>query len=292
MTAQQTVEDMQQITGLAALADQYDGYIIDLWGTVHDGVQPYPGAVECLQALRASGKKIVMLSNAPRPADVVRAQLEVFGISRELHDGVMTSGEETRRLLKARTDPWFANLGPKVLHIGGTHDLGLYDGLDVQRVAQPADADFIMNTGPDAERGVASLDPYLPELRACLERGLPMVCANPDMVVVKGGKRQICAGALAAFYAEQGGKVSWIGKPYPRVYEPVFEMLNVSRPRILAIGDALATDMRGASAVGVAGLWILGGIHQEMIGDDIQLAKEEAKAVSLAPAAAIKRLVW
>lgn len=281
-----------QVAGLEALASQYDGYIIDLWGTVHDGVSPYPGAVECLQALHKAGKRVVMLSNAPRPAAVVAAQLEGFGVDRALYKGVMTSGQETHRQLKDKADPWFARLGSKVLHIGGVHDLGLYEGLNIQRVADVGMADFVMNTGPDLERGVATLDPYLPELRACLERKLPMICANPDRVVVKGGNRQICAGALAAFYEEQGGDVRWIGKPYPGVYQPVFDMLDVPRTRILAIGDALGTDIKGAAAVGVNSLWILGGIHQEMIGNDMALATAEAKAAGLQPTAAVHRLVW
>ena len=284
--------DMQTLTGLSSLVDQYDGYVIDLWGTVHDGVQPYRGAVACLKALRAAGKRVVMLSNAPRPADVVTRQLEAFGIDRDLHDGVMTSGEEVRRLLRERADPWFARLGQRVLHVGGTHDLGLYDGLDLERVADPAEAQFILNTGPDAERGTDSVDPYLPELRVGLERGLPMLCANPDMVVVKGGRRMICAGALAAFYEQEGGNVRWVGKPYKEIYAPVFSMLNVPQDRILAIGDALATDMRGAAVAGIAGAWILGGIHQEMVGDDADLAAREADAAGLRPVATLPRLVW
>ncbi|MFT9089035.1 TIGR01459 family HAD-type hydrolase [Acetobacter okinawensis] len=281
-----------QVTGLQALASQYDGYIIDLWGTVHDGVQPYPGALECLRALSAAGKRVVLLSNAPRPASVIATQLEGFGVDRSLYHGVMTSGEETHRQMLARTDPWFARLGNRVLHIGGVHDLGLYEGLDIERVSDVGMADFVMNTGPDLERGVSTLEPYLPELRACLARNLPMICANPDRVVIKGGNRQICAGALAAFYAEQGGDVRWIGKPYPGVYQPVFAMLDVPHTRILAIGDALGTDIRGAAAVGVDSLWILGGIHQEMIGNDMALATAEARAAGLQPTAAVHRLVW
>ncbi|QEO16779.1 TIGR01459 family HAD-type hydrolase [Acetobacter vaccinii] len=280
------------LPGLSALADRYDGYIVDLWGTVHNGVVPFEGAIACLEALRRAGKKIVMLSNAPRPAHVVVGQLEGFGVSRDLHDGVMTSGEETHRLLLERTDPWFARLGQAALHIGGTHDLALYEKLNIQRVSTPEEADFIVNTGPDLERGVASLDPYLPELRASLARQLPMICANPDRVVVKGGQRQICAGALAAFYEEQGGDVRWIGKPYPTVYEPVFTMLGVPRDRILAIGDALETDVKGAAAAGVDSLWVLGGIHQEMIGNDAALADAEARSAGLSPVAAVPRLVW
>ncbi|MFT9258300.1 MAG: TIGR01459 family HAD-type hydrolase [Acetobacter sp.] len=280
------------LSGLADLAPHYDGYIVDLWGTVHDGVRPFDGAVACLQALRKAGKRVVLLSNAPRPAHVVASQLEGFGVSTALYDGIMTSGEETHRLLRERTDPWFARLGGTMLHIGGTYDQELYDDLGLRRVTSAREADFVMNTGPDLDRGVASLDPYLPELQTCLARGLPMICANPDMIVVKGGVRQICAGALAASYAEQGGDVCWIGKPYPRVYEPVLSMLDMPREKILAIGDALETDIKGAAAAGVDSLWILGGIHQEMIGNDANLATAEAHAAGLRPVAALPRLVW
>ena len=114
-----------QIAGLEALADQYDGYIIDLWGTVHDGVNPYPGALECLRALRNAGKRVVMLSNAPRPAAVIATQLEGFGVDRSLYSGVMTSGKETNSQMKEKADPWFARLGGRVLHTGGVPDLGL-----------------------------------------------------------------------------------------------------------------------------------------------------------------------
>lgn len=278
--------------GLSAIADQYDGYIIDLWGTVHDGVRPYEGALECLHALRRAGKRVVMLSNAPRPAHVVTEQLKGFGVTPDLHDGVMTSGQEAYTRLRDRADPWFARLGRTVLHMGGVNDLGLYDALDIEQVRDPAQARFIMNAGPDIERGVESLDPYLPELEAGLKHGLPMICANPDRVVIKGGRRQLCAGALAAFYEEQGGDVCWIGKPYASVYEPVFSMLGVARERILAIGDALETDIRGAAGVGVDSAWILGGIHQEMIGNDAALATEEAKGAGLWPVAALARLAW
>lgn len=159
-------------------------------------------------------------------------------------------------------------------------------------MADPVEAQFILNTGPDAERGTDSVDPYLPELRVGLERGLPMLCANPDMVVVKGGRRMICAGALAAFYEQEGGNVRWVGKPYKEIYAPVFSMLNVPQDRILAIGDALATDMRGAAVAGIAGAWILGGIHQEMVGDDAELAAREAAAAGLRPVATLPRLLW
>lgn len=290
---------MEFITGVSALTGRFDGYIVDLWGTVHNGVAAYPGAVECLQALKSAGKRIVLLSNAPRPAVVVRAQLTSMGIDGGLYDGVMTSGQLTYDLLRRREDaslyekwPWLEGLGNRVLHIGGQHDLALFDGLGLELVDHPGDADFVMNTGPDERRGRTDPEPYLETLAACVVRDLPMVCANPDMEVIRGGERLICAGLLARIYEEKGGVAHWIGKPYPAVYEPVLERLGVSRDRVIGIGDALATDMRGAAAAGVAGLWVLGGIHGEKLGNDPALAVEESRGAGVAPVAAVPRFVW
>ncbi|MCX2564646.1 TIGR01459 family HAD-type hydrolase [Acetobacter thailandicus] len=280
------------MTGISSVADRYNGYVVDLWGTVHDGVQTYPGVIACLEALRAAGKRIVLLSNAPRPADVVHQQLQKFGVCASLYDGIVTSGEVARSLLRERTDPWCARLGRKVLHLGGLHDLGLYDGLNLEQVSDVEEADFILNAGPDIERGVEAIDPYLPELRAALTRGLPMLCANPDMTVIKGGQRMICAGALALFYEQEGGNVRWVGKPYAEVYDPVFELLNVPKERILAVGDALATDIRGATVAGIDGAWILGGIHQELLDAGDERVAEIARAAGLAPAITLKRFTW
>ncbi|NHN83330.1 TIGR01459 family HAD-type hydrolase [Acetobacter musti] len=290
---------MEVLSGVAALADRYDGFIVDLWGTVHDGVAPYPGAVDCLKALRAAGKRIVLLSNAPRPAEVVRAQLGGMGVDPALYDGLMTSGQFTWNLLSSRDDkglykdwPWLEKIGSRVLHIGGEHDLALFEGLGLKLVDHPDDADFVLNTGPDERRGKTELEPYLEPLAACVVRDLPMVCANPDMEVIRGGVRLICAGLLGRVYEQKGGIVHWIGKPYAEVYQPVLEMLAVPPDRVIGVGDALATDIRGAAAAGVAGLWVLGGIHREKLGDDPVLAQEEADGAGLSPVATVPLFRW
>nr|WP_194299838.1 TIGR01459 family HAD-type hydrolase [Acetobacter conturbans] len=281
------------------MADRYDGFIIDLWGTVHNGVRPFPGAVECLRALKDAGKRIVLLSNAPRPASVIRGQLDAMGVESALYDGVITSGEVTWRVLAGCADPsvasvwpWVETLGKRVFHIGGQHDLALFEGLGVERVSNPADATFVLNTGPDERRGQTELEPYLEPLAACAVRDLPMICANPDMEVIRDGVRLICAGLLAKAYEEKGGVVHWIGKPFPPVYEPVFAMLDVSKDRIIAVGDALATDIRGAANVSIDALWVLAGIHGEALGDDPALAQEEADGAGLAPVASVPAFVW
>ncbi|NHO31438.1 TIGR01459 family HAD-type hydrolase [Acetobacter fallax] len=290
---------MEVLSGVSALADRYDGYVVDLWGTVHDGVAPYPGAVDCLKALRAAGKRVVLLSNAPRPAKVVQAQLAGMGVDGTLYDGLMTSGELTWRLLSSRDNkavykdwPWLEGLGKRVLHIGGEHDLALFEGLGLTLVDHPGDADFVLNTGPDERRGKTDLEPYLEPLAACVVRDLPMVCANPDLEVIRGGVRLICAGLLGKVYEQKDGVVHWIGKPYPAVYQPVLEMLGVPSERVIGVGDALATDIRGADAAGIAGLWVLGGIHQEKLGNDPVLAQEEADGAGLAPVATVPTFVW
>ena len=279
-------------SGMAALAARYDGFIVDLWGVVHDGVAAYPGAVDCLARLRAGGGRVVLLSNAPRRLAAVRETLRRLGIPDHAYDGLLTSGEATRQALLERADPWFAALGPRVWHLGPAKDAGLFEGLPHTRVASPAGADFVLNTGPDDEAGETDVAPYLPSLRDCAARRLPMVCANPDLEVVRGGRRLICAGLLARRYAELGGEVRAIGKPHPEIYGPVRRMLGAPDRRILAVGDSLATDIAGASAAGLDGCWVLGGIHGELLGGDTALAEAEARAAGLAPVATVPGFVW
>ncbi|GBQ37387.1 TIGR01459 family HAD-type hydrolase [Gluconacetobacter azotocaptans] len=283
---------MQALDDFAPLAARYDGFIVDLWGVVHDGVAPYPGARDCLARLCGMGRRVVLLSNAPRRVDVVREGLRAMGVTDDLYDGIMTSGEYTRGLLRGRTDPWCAGLGRRMFHMGAPKDFNLFEGLDLEQVTDPASADFILNTGPDQDRGENDPAPYLPVLAACAAHGLKMICANPDMEVIRGGRRLICAGLLASLYEQKGGEVRWIGKPYPEVYQPVLDMLGLPRDRVLAVGDALATDMRGAQRVGVDGCWVLGGIHQEMIGDNADLARAEAKGAGLTPVATVPGFRW
>nr|WP_321985069.1 TIGR01459 family HAD-type hydrolase [uncultured Lichenicoccus sp.] len=283
---------MRHLDHLAAIADEFDAYIVDLWGVVHDGLTPYPGAISCLQRLRDAGRQVVLLSNAPRRIDSVRQGLRRMGLSDNSYDGILTSGEATRSLLERRTDPWIASIGRRVLHLGPEKDANLYRGLALEIVTDPADADLLLNTGPDDEQAEDVLEVHTPLLRACVAAGVPMLCANPDLEIVRGGKRIICAGLLASLYAQFGGSVRSIGKPYPEVYEQVRTMLGISQDRVLAIGDALATDIAGAKAAGIASCWVLGGIHAELIGNDNDLAEAEARSAGLSPIATIPSLVW
>jgi HAD superfamily hydrolase (TIGR01459 family) len=253
------------IPDLSAVADAYDGFVLDLWGVVHDGHKPYPDAVACLSALKAAGKRVVLLSNAPRRAEGVSEAMMGMGIARTLYDGVITSGELTWRALKNRGDAWHAGLGRRFIHIGPERDHGLWAGLDLDWRQTPDEADFVLNTGP--WRDDEQLGDFEPVLQACAARRLPMICANPDLEVIRGGSRLICAGLLAARYAELGGDVAYHGKPFAAAYEACFALMALAdKSRILAVGDSLITDIRGATAAGIDAALVTSGIHAEELG--------------------------
>lgn len=282
---------MRHITAFGPLAAGYDGFIVDLWGVVHDGVSLYPGATECLTALRGGGKRVVLLSNAPRRAARVVRQLGHMGIGEDLYAGVMTSGEATHIMLRDRPEPWYARLGRRVLHIGPERDRNVLDGLDYTVADAPDAADFVLNTGPDDLAGPVDLAVYDPVLRACAGAGLPMICANPDLAVIRGGVELPCAGALAVRYQAMGGDVRSLGKPDPAIYAPVMAMLGVAAVRTLAVGDALRTDIAGAKAAGVDACWVLGGLHGAH-GAGTTAVEAEAEAAGLSPVAAIPHFMW
>ncbi|MDA8051629.1 MAG: TIGR01459 family HAD-type hydrolase [Rhodospirillales bacterium] len=283
---------MRHVAGMAGLAREYDGFIVDLWGVVHDGVAPYPGAAECLARLKAAGKRAALLSNAPRRAAAAAAAMQAMGIGEGLYHALLTSGEATHMMLRDRTDPWFAALGRHVFHLGPERDRNVFEGLDYEPVEEPEQADFVLNTGPDDHRNPTRLEEFEPVLEACQAARLPMVCANPDREVVRGGVRVLCAGALAERYRELGGKVRKVGKPDPAIYAPVLALLGLPRERVLAIGDALETDIAGAAAAGIASAWVLGGIHGQALGDDREAAEEMAGLAGLSPLATLPAFVW
>ena len=283
---------MKFIDGMRTLAGDYDGLILDLWGVLHDGVNPYPGARDCLVALRAGGKRIVLLSNAPRREAPVRRQLERMGIGAELYDGVMTSGEASHLLLRDRPDDWSRALGRHVFHLGPERDRNVVAGLDLEVLETPEGASCVLNTGPDDHANPVDPAAFDHLLQACAERRLPMICANPDLEVIRDGVRVVCAGTLAQRYTEMGGDVRNLGKPDPLIYVPVLDMLALDKPRVLAVGDALRTDIAGAHATGLDACWVLGGLHGEHLGEDRDAIAAEAAAVGLSPVAAIASFIW
>jgi HAD superfamily hydrolase (TIGR01459 family) len=283
---------MRALAGFGEIADAYDGFILDLWGVIHDGVTPYPGSIDTLKRLRDIGKPAVLLSNAPRRAAVAQSALQAMGIEDSLYSGIMTSGEATHLKLAQRDDPRFAVLGKRVFHLGPVRDRNVIDGLDLLQVDAPALADFVLNTGPDDLAGPTEVDDHSELLTECLGAGLPMICANPDLEVIRGGVRVICAGALAQRYDEMGGATIWIGKPDPAIYQPVLNMLGQPRERVLAVGDALRTDIAGAASAGVDSCWVLGGIHGEELGDDPILVDEAVARSGLTPIAWLSSFRW
>jgi HAD superfamily hydrolase (TIGR01459 family) len=263
------------IDGVAAIADRYDGFILDLWGVMHDGVRAYPGARDCLAALHRRGKRIVILSNAPRRAAQVVVRNAELGIPAELYHGLVTSGEAAWQALHARSDPWHRGLGRHAYCLMPVRDRGLLDGLGLHEAGSIAEAGFILNTGVESAR--ERIEDFEPVLAEGVAAGLPMLCANPDLVVIRGGVRELCAGSLAARYETLGGFVHYHGKPHEPIYRLCFEQLGVAdRRRVLAVGDSLHTDVAGAARAGIDVLFIAGGIH----ADELGLAPGEAPSVA------------
>ena len=283
------------IPGLSRLADRFDCLILDLWGVIHDGVAAYPGVRDTLVALRAAGKRTLLLSNAPRRADALIKQLAGMGIERALYDEVLSSGEAVHLEMKDRADPFYAALGRKLYHLGPERDRNVFEGLDYQ-VSDIEAADFILNTGPwDLNETV---EDYMPVMRRGIERGLPMICANPDHVVIRQGARVVCAGALAARYQDLGGTVSTRGKPDPAIYAQAAAILNVPKDRILAVGDALHTDVKGANGAGIGAVFVTQGIHAQELGIEPGQVPEPARLEEVVarhgerPAAAMATFTW
>jgi len=288
---------MEHLPGFSPLADRFDGFILDLWGVIHDGVNAFPHAVDCLTRLRAAGKRTLLLSNVPRPNDAAQAMMRRMGIPDDLYTDILTSGEAVRRALQRPPDLWWAELGQRVFHLGPERDSGVLEGLKLTKIEQPAEANFVLNTGPDHHRNPTDLAEFEAVLQDCARHHLPMICANPDLQVIRGGVRVLCAGALAVRYQELGGDVRSIGKPDPAIYQPVLQLLDLPVERILAVGDALHTDIAGAAGVDIASCWVLGGVHGEGLvrrPGDFDLLKAEAAAAhaGVAPIATVPFFVW
>lgn len=285
------------LEGLSAVVDRYDGFILDLWGVLHDGVRPYPGAVDALQQLRRCGKRTVILSNGPRRAAALISRTAEIGITADLYYDLHSSGEEAWRLLRERPDPASVALGRRVFVIGPERDRGLLDGLDLEVAANPIVASFLLATG--LAHAAETVADYEQALAAGAAHGRPMVCANPDLEVVREGVREFCAGVLAARYEALDGAVRYVGKPHPAVYHTCLAHFGaIDRSRILAVGDSLRTDVAGAAGVRVDSLLVLGGIHAEELAaaadsrpDPARLAAACARAGQW-PTYAIPAFAW
>jgi HAD superfamily hydrolase (TIGR01459 family) len=248
---------LQSIKSLAEISGRYDVLFCDIWGVVHDGVKPYHAAGAALAAARMRGVKVVLVTNSPRPNEGVIAQLVEIGVKPDAWDAVVTSGDATRKLIAE---------GPrKLLHIGPARELNLYDGLGVAIVPE-GEAEGICCTGLYDDENETP-EHYSEMLARLKSRALPFICANPDIIVHRGGKLIWCAGALARDYAAIGGQTLIAGKPHNPIYSAAHLIADklaataVAKSRILAIGDGMPTDIRGASDYGVDALFITGGIH-------------------------------
>lgn len=260
-------DDVPLVPGLRGLADAYDGFILDLWGTLHDGLEPLPGAIECLSQLRAAGKRLLILSNAPRRSHSVAERMRKIGIPEGLYDGVLSSGEAAHMALRDGIDGWHRKLGRDCFIFGARWDKSVIEDLDIRHVGDVRAASFILAVGPG--RSGQTVADFESDLAAGAALGLPMLCANPDLEVLRGPDREICAGALAARYQELGGDVRQHGKPHAPIYAMSLERLGIDdRRRVLAVGDSLRTDIAGAAARGLDSLLITGGIHAAALGVD------------------------
>lgn len=247
------------IGGLNEIAAEYDALICDVWGVVHNGVRAFDPAVDALRRFRTERGRVVLLTNAPRPPSGVEAQLPNFGVPRDCYDSVVTSGGAARDYLAARAKEGRV----RILHLGPERDLGLFEGIDVE-LCGPEKAEVILCSGlyDDDNETPAHYREMFEELKA---RNLTMICANPDVVVQRGGKLVHCAGGLARAYEQMGGKVAYYGKPHGPIYGVALKAAgNPARP--LVVGDGLETDIRGANMNRMDALFVARGIHAEELG--------------------------
>jgi HAD superfamily hydrolase (TIGR01459 family) len=254
----------QVLAGLSRVADQYDVLLCDVWGVIHNGLSRFPEACAALTRFQAERGPVVLISNSPRPANAVLSQLAELQVPRTAWTSFITSGDATRALLAERAP------GP-AWRIGPERDDVLYEGLGLT-FAGPDKAGFIACTGP-VDDEVETPEDYRADLTVAAERGLTMICANPDKVVHRGDRLIYCGGALADLYESLGGAVIMAGKPYPAIYglclAEAERLLGRAGGRALCIGDGVHTDVRGAQGVGLDCLFIAGGIHgAETVGAD------------------------
>ncbi len=286
------------IPSLREFVADYDALIVDLWGVIHGGTEPYPGVLEALAALRAAGKPVALLSNAPRRAASAGRRLTEIGVPPDAYDLLMTSGEAAHDALAVRDRPEHAALGHAYLYIGPTWDMDLVDGLDYSAVEAAEEADFLLTVGLFDEAD--PLTRYDPLFAAARARGAPMICVNPDLVVHRqSGVTSPCAGLLAHRYLEQGGRVIYHGKPDPSIFHRTARALGQPEDaRILVIGDSLATDIKGATAAGYDSLLVTRGIHAEELGIQPGETPDPGRLASLCarhghvPTAAIASFCW
>jgi HAD superfamily hydrolase (TIGR01459 family) len=243
------------IGGLAEIAAGYDALYCDLWGCYHDGVRPYPEAVAALRAFRARGGAVILLTNAPRPSADVGRILAAMGAPADSFDAIVSSGDAARFEVAA------GRVGRRIEHVGPARDLPFFEGVAVERVSREA-AEGVVCTGLFDDE-TETPDDYAGAIAEWSARGLPMLCANPDVIAHRAGVPIWCAGAIAQAYAAAGGTVIHAGKPHAAIYRLASERLAAlrgERARVLAVGDGVATDIAGGAAAGIDTLFVGAGI--------------------------------
>ncbi|PSH64205.1 MULTISPECIES: TIGR01459 family HAD-type hydrolase [Phyllobacterium] len=248
---------MVHLQRLDALMDRYDVLLCDVWGVLHNGVDSFAAASSALSRARQAGLTVVLITNAPRPFAGVAQQIHALGVPEASYDRIVTSGDVTRELIR--------NAPRQIFHLGPDRDETLYDGLDIELVEE-READVVVCTGFFDDETETPED-YAEMLTRLRSRNLPFICANPDIVVERGDRLIWCAGALARDYSQLGGRTLIAGKPHRPIYEASVAAAEavrgkpVDRSRILAIGDGMLTDIKGADQFGIDALYISGGIH-------------------------------
>ncbi len=277
------------LSGVAEISQHRKAWFCDVWGVLLDGLTVYAPAIEACRAFKASGGEIVLVTNSPKPSAAVLIRLHAMGVPEDCFTALVSSGDATRALIEAYC-------GEPVFHIGPEHDKSLFDGLNVA-FAPPAKAAAIVCTGFfDEDREV--VEDYEDMLAGFAVRGVPMICANPDLVVERGSKLVPCAGLLAQHYEALGQTVFLAGKPHRPIYEAATRRLSHPLPQneILAIGDGIDTDIKGACAQGIDAIYIASRVHMGDAPDpgasSMQLIGRLFEGRPFRPAAAMFRLGW
>jgi len=279
-------DEPRLLTHFADIAPRFDSLICDIWGVLHNGATAFADACSALKHFRDRHGRVVLLTNAPRPAKDLEDQFRRFGVPLDCFDAIVTSGEAARADIAHRCEvARFA-----LFHLGPARDRNVFEGLNVELTDQ-ARAQLVLCTGLFNDESETP-DDYADMLAGLRKRGLVMLCANPDLVVQRGGQLVYCAGALAQAYERIGGSVVYYGKPHGPIYQVALARLK-GASRTLAIGDGLHTDIKGANDAGIDALFIADGIHGEDVAEfTARHIAELFAGAGVHAVAAMRALVW
>ena len=239
--------------GLKAIVSNYDIFYIDLWGVIHNGINLHKSAIEALEEITKANKKYVLLTNAPRPSKIVKASLEKMGMNEEVRGNVYSSGEAALGYLKKNL------LDEKFYHLGPSKDYDLFVDFKKNKTVDIKGSSYLLCTGLFEEQA-EDLNYYKKLLKEHINK--KMICTNPDLIVDKGDKRELCAGSVALVFEKMGGEVIYFGKPFPEVYN---QSIDNKQKKVLSIGDNLNTDIKGANLLNYDSLLISNGVHKDEI---------------------------